>query len=361
MKTSLKCAVSLVAIMTGVGLFGGKAGAAGITFSTFVAGSDLVATLGQQNTIAFNYAGNKFVGSVYFGGNNLQLYSTDLNGGSVTKFGSPLPSGGGEVVIGASLGKAGFGPGDIYAGPSNQIYRYSNSGGSPSLFGATDDGSTVRQIFFDPGSSFGGKMLVATSSGHILSFDSSGARTLVANIGSDTEGMDIASSKYGKYAGQLLVASEGTQLVHAVSNAGVVTTLMSSSGGPILIPLAETISTVPLNFGLSGNPLEGFYVANYATDIQKAGIVSEFAPYLGDSIVTSEFGSSSPIWDLFYNGDLADTFTVTQIGTLPGQSEDGIFVTAERIIDVTTPEPASLSLLGLGALSIGLFARRRRG
>ena len=345
-------------------LFGGSA-QANITFSTFVTGSDLIATLGQQNTIAFNYAGNKFVGSVYGGPNNLQLYSTNLNGGNVQKFGDPLPSGGGEVVIGASLGKAGFAQGDVYAGPNNQIYHYGNGGGSPILFGATDDGSTIRQIFFDPGSSFGGKMLVTTTSGHILSFDSSGNRTLIANLGSDTEGMDIASTKYGQYAGQLLVASEGSTLIHAVSSTGVVTTLMSSSGGAISISVAETVSTVPLNFGQSGDPLEGFYVANYATDIQKAGVVSEFAPYLGDSIVTSEFGSNSAIWDLSYNGDVANTFTVTQIGTLPGQSEDGIFVTSQRIIDVTppgnpVPEPAGLSLLGLGALTAGLVSRRRR-
>src|SRR5215831_898704 len=75
-----------------------------ITFAPFVSSGSIGAVEGQTNTIGFTYAGNKFVGSVYFGGNNLQLYSTDLSGGSVAKFGSPLPTGSGEVVLAGSLG-----------------------------------------------------------------------------------------------------------------------------------------------------------------------------------------------------------------------------------------------------------------
>src|SRR5579859_3654836 len=51
-----------------------------LSFSTFVNSTDLSTTLGNNATIGFAYAGNKFVGSVYFGSSNNQLYSTDLNG-----------------------------------------------------------------------------------------------------------------------------------------------------------------------------------------------------------------------------------------------------------------------------------------
>src|SRR4051794_31580342 len=64
-----------------------------VTFNTFVNGGAIAGVEGgQQNTIGFTYAGDKFVGTVYTGPNNLQLYSTDLNGGSVQLFGNPLPT-----------------------------------------------------------------------------------------------------------------------------------------------------------------------------------------------------------------------------------------------------------------------------
>jgi hypothetical protein len=355
-------AVALTAGITGVALAAQVSpAAAAVTFSTFVSASDIFAKEGQDNTIGFNFAGNKFVGSVYTGGNNLQLFSTDKTGHNVQLFGKPLPEGGGEPVLAGSLGLGGFPKGDVYASASTHIYHYANSGGTPTLFGTLPTGS-ARQIFFDPGSSFGGDMIVTTNVGDIYTFDSGGNPHLLASIGADTEGVDIASTKYGSYAGDLLVASEGTGLIHAIKPDGTILTLPTPSGGPVTISSAETVSVVPLNFGQSGNPLEGFYVANYPIDIQKAGMVNEFKPYLGDAIVTSEFGSNSPLWDLAFDS-VSGTFTVTQIGALPNQSEDGIFVTAERIIETGgggAPEPTTWAMLLVGIGMVGFWLRQRR-
>ena len=359
MKHSL---ISATLVAGGIA-FGTGADAA-VTFSTFVSGSDIFNTLQNQSTIAFNYTGAGFVGSVYFGPNNNQLYSTNLTGGNVQKYGQPIPGFSSEVVVGVGLGQAGFAKGAVYAGngAGNQIY-YVPSGGAPVLFGTTPVNSEViRQIFFDPGASFSGKMLVTTNYGNIYSFNSSGQSSLIANVGEDTEGMDIAGSSFGQYAGQLLVASENSGLIRAVSAGGAVTVLQTGTGN-VYIPLAETVSYVPLDLGLSGNPIEGFYVANYAYDVQKAD-ASAFSGLQGHAIVTSEYGSNSPVWDLSYNGDGLDTFNVSIVGYLPNQSEDGIFVTRQRedLVGPPVPELSTWAMMGLGFAGLayaGLRARRK--
>jgi hypothetical protein len=348
--------------------FSAAAHASNISFSTFVAAGAIdTAETGTSalngnganslnSTIAFTYAGNKFVGSVYF---DNQLYSTNLNGGGVTLFGSALPDSSGavgELVLGASLGLGGFANGNVFAGSgaNGNIYQYANSGGAAALF-ATLPGvaGQVRQIFFDPGSTFGGNMLVSTTTGRIYEVNSSGAVTLLASVGEDTEGMDIASSSFGPDAGFLLVTSEGSGTLRAISPAGVVSVVATGLSG------AETVSVVPPGLDLS-NPLEGFYVANYPLNIQFAS-AGQFISQglLGSTIVTSETGGSLA-WDVAFNGS---TFTVSQFnfnGNQINQFEDGIFVTPQRITDTgTAPEPSSILLLGTGLLGLGTTLKRK--
>src|SRR5213080_3942202 len=113
-----------LAVAASVALGGLATQAQAVSFTTFVNGSDLQSVLSNQAAIAFNYTGTGFVGSVYFGPNNNQLYSTNLSGGNVQKFGQPIDSFSGEVVIGVGLGQSGFAKGAVYAGNGggNQIY-----------------------------------------------------------------------------------------------------------------------------------------------------------------------------------------------------------------------------------------------
>jgi hypothetical protein len=327
-----------------------------VNFTTFVTQSNIsAANGGNTSVIAFNYAGNKFVGSLY--PNDNQLYQTNLSGTGVTTFGSPVPGASGEIVLGVSTNQAGWTAGDVYAGSGNNgnIYHYSNSGGVPTLFATLPGGAgAIRQILFDPGSTFSGNMLVSTTSGQIYQLASGGSFSLLANIGTDTEGMDIAGSAWGPFAGQLLVGSEGTGDLHLVSNTGVVTQVGASGQ----FAGAETVSFVPTTLDPT-DPLQGFYVANYASNIQFAA-ASNFTSLEGDAIVTDEFGGST-MWDVHYNSGTG-TFSVTPFsftGNAISQFEDGIFVTRQREIVIGTPEPTSIILLGSILLGVMYLFRRK--
>lgn len=323
--------------------------AGAISFTTFVQGGDINSTLGQNSTIGFSYAGNKFVGSVYFGTNNNQLYQTDLSGLNVQLFGPPIPGASGEIYVSSSFGLGGFPSRDIYATQNNGIFHITNNGSSGSPFVSGLSGG-VRGIAFDPYGSYGNDMIVTTTSGAVYRVNNSGTATILANVGEDTEGLDFTPQPFGPFpTGTLVVASEGSGRLRAISPTGVITDL------GVVVQSAEMLSFVPLTLGSSGSPLEGFYAARYPDNIQKAG-ATEFVPYLGDAIVTGE--TTQLVYQVEWGGS---SFAVNTLGSFGGQPEDGIFVTAKIIEPIPTavPEPGSILLLSIGLCCLGIAIRLR--
>ncbi len=295
-------------------------------------------------TIGFAYAGNKFVGSVQNDGLGV-LYSTDLTGGNVQVFAPTvnIPNAGSpssEHFVASSLGLGGFPSRDIYVASGPNIIHIDNAGSAGGSFLTTPLSSPVRGILFDAVGSFGGDMLVTTSAGDVYRVNNLGVPTKIANTGEDTEGLDIAplGAGFGSFDGQLIVASEGSGQIRAIKPDGTVSPITT-------VASAEELTFVPLNLGASGNPVEGFYGANYTPNVQKAA-ASEFVGMLGDVIVTGE--TTHLINRIHWNGS---AFEVTQIGQFPNQPEDGIFVTAAIINPGPTPTPDQAP----GLLLIGSF------
>lgn len=302
-------------------------------------------------TIGFAYAGDEFVGSVQGDGTG-QLYSTDLTGGNVQLFAPAVnlaSSPSGEHFLAASIGAGGFASRDIYAAAGDGIVHIAHDGSSSSIFTSGLSGQ-VRGILFDSIGSFGGDMLVTTNNGSIYRITSGGVVTPLGSTGEDTEGLDVApiGGTFDGLAGNLVVASEGSGLLRSITPGGVMT--LVNPNDPI--SGAEELSFVPLTLGLSGDPVEGMYGANYTQNVLKAG-AGEFAGMQGDIIVTSETGHG--VHRLHWNGTSIDH---TVVGAFSSQPEDGLFVTAAHITG-GVPEPSSLALLATGFLPL-LGLRRRK-
>jgi hypothetical protein len=202
-----------------------------ITLTPFTSPNS-VSSLANLGAIGFTYAGDKFVGSVYSGG---QLYSGALNGGNVATFGPAgvLNAGQFEHYLTSSLGIPGFPNGDIYVadvhGTQNSIVHITNNGNAYNTFVTLPTGSgTIRGMLFDSIGTFRNTMLVSTSLGNIYEVNSGGVVVNssgnpsvlpLVSFAEDAEGMAVLPKNASFLPGSLIVTSENSGLLRAVAPA----------------------------------------------------------------------------------------------------------------------------------------------
>ena len=318
--------------------------ATSITFDVFTTPP---AGVSSNGTIGFAFAGDMFVGTVYHSGSSI-LYSTDLNGGNQQVFAPGVSIPGvfeQEHAISSSTGLGGFPNHDLYVGINGGVIHIDHGGITSDTFVTGLDGD-VRGILFDNVGSFGNDMLITTTSGKLYRVNSAGVATIVADIGEDAEGMDIAPLTYGTHPGELFVASENSGHITAVNPDGTQTLVAN-------VPWAEMLSFIP-PFG--SVPGEGLYAANFRPNVVKVD-AGQFAGYTGDIFLTSEYGNHE-VTVLHWNGS---SFDPTVIGNFPDQPEDGIFVNYQMLTTTgdTTPEPGTIFLGAVGLAVFVVFRRRR--
>jgi hypothetical protein len=252
-----------------------------------------------------------------------------------------------EHFVASSLGLGGFPSRDVYIASGTSIIHINNAGTASNIL-VSGLASPVRGMLFDAVGTFGNDLLVTTNGGQVYRVNSAGTASLLASVGEDTEGLDVAplGANFAGHDGDLVVASEGSGLLRTIDNTGKVSVLNPKNP----IASAEKLTFVPLNLGKSGSFVEGFYGSNYTPNVVKAD-ANQFAGMQGDVIVTGE--TTHVVNRVHWNGT---SFDITSLGNFPNQPEDGIFVTS-AIINV--PEPSAYLLFGLGLLGL-IGAHRRR-
>ncbi len=321
---------------------------AGVITSTFVNGNDILSVMGTQATIGFAYAGDKFIGSVQRDGTNV-LFQTNLTGGSVAQFAptvSLLGTASSEHFVTASLGLGGFPNRDIYVASGSGIVHITHDGTSSDNF-VTGLNGTVRGNPFRCSRNIWPPDANHYDVGKYLSGEQRGCSNADRIDRRGRRGLDIAVS--GPHSGSLIVASEGSGNIRAIDPTTHAVTIIAN------VPSAEELTFIPLDLNIS-DPVEGFYGANYAVDIQK-GDASLFTSNLGDIIVT---GETTHNVNLLHYNPATMIYETTVLGTFPNQPEDGIFVTSAIVRGADVPEPATLAVFGFGILGAGYLRRRKR-
>jgi hypothetical protein len=157
-------------------------------------------------------------------------------------------------------------------------------------------------------------MIVTCSSGQVYTVGphSSPTATLVATVGVDLEGPDVAPVSFGSFGGCIFAANDLSGDVYAVCPSGGFSIVASWPGADGVRFIPSRNGQPPCEFDLSGG---AFFYAVFPTHIQNVP-ASDFAGLGGDAVVVSESGAGL--------GLLTPTLSIGLFpGSLLGEQHEG--------------------------------------
>jgi len=225
--------------------------------------------------VSVTWTGSAFIASSRDGVTKLVKVGTD---GSVQPFTTSF-TGAGEVYVAVSPGQAGFPAGELFLCSGDSVYEVDSSGASAKLFSTPAKGTTINFLAFDSDGSWGFLLYALGTGGQLWAIDSNGRANLVTNLGGNLtpEGISVAPSAFGNYAGDMLVSMEGSHSIVAIpkSNPSNFTTLANFPG-----EAPERVMLIPANSDL--------FVAKYDQGVIARMNSSAFSSYTGSLLVITE-------------------------------------------------------------------------
>jgi len=268
------------------------------------------------------------------------------------------------------LGGVGLSPfttGDLFTGNGldGEIVRITDGGGTVmnpwvSLPGA-GNGLMRGSLYVDRTGVWDGDLIAVTTLGEVWRIDSSGAATFIDDVDVHLEGVITVPddpAKYGGLAGKIIAGNEANGRLYAFDGVGPPEffTLFDEEGVRVDI---EDIDLIPEN--------ENFFGVNFGTGQLLGARASDFAPLVGDILLTDEFfpAGTSGLFRFFWDfaSGAPGVERIDSIGFTPGQWEHVTFapIGIREIPPPGVPEPAALLLVAVGLLVMAFFGRRWSG
>ncbi len=200
------------------------------------------------------------------------------------------------ATVRTSSSEGGFTVGEAFTGNGvpGQITRISPDGSTiidPWVTLPGETGLLRGALFQDRYGSFGGDLIVTTTSGSVWRVTSGGVPTKLATVSSNGEGLTTVPNDpgtYGPWAGKILIGSEGSGVLSTVDSSGNVVTYNLG------IPSAESIQIIPAN--------ANFFGVNFPSTLMGAP-ASDFVGMVGDFTIAEESGN---LWHVRWNSTTGD-------------------------------------------------------